>query len=341
MFYPHYTTMPLTIPQAINIAKWRITYAVIFLILLSRIIDKPLTKNLNWQYHTLFFILNIALIFLYWSIAVSRWRVWAFSRITDIENLYKRAVDDYILPQEGNFFRRLEWKTTYQKAFWADVRHRLIQGTAIKEVVEDFDLPKEKYIYYSRSDLWLWVLFPIVWCGGSFYAVKQLLYPSGKSEDIALIYLTPIFLAFTAKPWYNITKRIFIQRYPLIILDSIGIFVHPHGKVEWKNVHNIDVNTEGYGDDIKDTLEIVIHEGSYTYYKTVFIDNEGDNDDEQDWYEDEITEAEYESSKGNEDFWKNPNLQFWSIPLENYDVTASELEHFIRVYQARGQQKKK
>jgi len=43
-----------------------------------------------------------------WSLLVPRWRLWAYERVSDIEELKRQAADHQIIWPEGHFFERTE-----------------------------------------------------------------------------------------------------------------------------------------------------------------------------------------------------------------------------------------
>ena len=45
---------------------------------------------------------------LYWSISLPRWRLWAYSRVEDIDKLHTMAVSYGLLWRDGHFFERTE-----------------------------------------------------------------------------------------------------------------------------------------------------------------------------------------------------------------------------------------
>lgn len=48
------------------------------------------------------------LAWLWWSISVPRWRLWAYTRVEDLDALHQAAVSAGLLWPEGHFFERTE-----------------------------------------------------------------------------------------------------------------------------------------------------------------------------------------------------------------------------------------
>lgn len=48
---------------------------------------------------------------LWWSIAMPKWRLWAYERVEDIGSLKKSAIDAQLTWPEGSFFERTEIKS--------------------------------------------------------------------------------------------------------------------------------------------------------------------------------------------------------------------------------------
>ena len=58
---------------------------------------------------------GFVLAWLWWTLAVPRWRVWAYERVGDIGELKQQAVMGGLLWPDGSFFERTEIRSPAQK----------------------------------------------------------------------------------------------------------------------------------------------------------------------------------------------------------------------------------
>ena len=56
------------------------------------------------------FLLGVGLAWLWWSLMAPRWRIWAWSRVADTDDLRRRAVRHGLIWPEGHAFERTEFR---------------------------------------------------------------------------------------------------------------------------------------------------------------------------------------------------------------------------------------
>jgi hypothetical protein len=61
---------------------------------------------------------------LWWSVMIPRWRLWAWSRVESIPELKRRAVGAGLIWPEGHFFERTEFRTQSTEKALRDLEHR-------------------------------------------------------------------------------------------------------------------------------------------------------------------------------------------------------------------------
>ena len=61
------------------------------------------------------FVVSWPLAWLTWSLLVPRWRVWAYERVEDLDQLKMNAVSVNLIWPEGHFFERTEIRTAKQR----------------------------------------------------------------------------------------------------------------------------------------------------------------------------------------------------------------------------------
>jgi len=70
------------------------------------------------------FLCGFVLAWLYWSISLPKWRLWAYERVVDIPKLKRAAVDTGLMWREGHFFERCEIKSAAHAAREKDLESR-------------------------------------------------------------------------------------------------------------------------------------------------------------------------------------------------------------------------
>ncbi len=330
----------LTVPQAIKIGKWCVLYAPFIFIVIALRVAYVMTKNVNGFVIFLCFLSIISLALLYWSIAVMRWRIWAFSNVADILWLHGRAQIEHILPT-NHFFMRLEYqmRTTAQKEFWYDMNKRLAVGQTPKSTLEDYELPKETVIFESKWQFWWIPLVSVVILGGIYFGINRLLFPTEKNiESKAFFVLIPAMVLFIRKEWWRGVKMVFSKQEPQITLNNKGIEIKDLSPRKWSEVSEIAINSRGYGEERKDTIELQYLTGENGFYREYF-DTWADDDGNEFAYEypdtEDIDEATYEANKSDPSYYKHPLSISFTKDIQNLNVSPVRLEYLIKIYQAR------
>jgi hypothetical protein len=338
----------LTVPQAINAGKWRVLYAPFIFLFVALRVGQILTRNQSSIVSVLSFMSILAIALIYWSIAVGRWRVWAFSNVSEMRWLYQRATVEHVLPS-SNFFKKLEWKTDAQRAFWTEIEQQLQSGQTIKTTLEDYDLPAETRIFDSKWQFWWIPLVSFVILGGTYFAINRLLFPTEKNvEARAFFVMIPRMILLIAREWWRGVKMVFSTLEPQIILSNEGIETPEFGLKKWAEISKIDVDSDiGYGEDRRDELRFSCLTGVVTF--TFFdqekyeesIGNEFDEDDlEYDFddiqdYRENIDEATYEAHKNDERYEKYEHTETFIKTLLEFTASPHKLEYLIKVYRTR------
>jgi hypothetical protein len=343
----------LTVPQAIKAGKWRVLYVPFIFLFIALRFGQILTRHQSGIFSAFCFLGILAIALIYWSVAVGRWRVWAFSNVSEMRWLYQRATVEHILPS-SDFLKKLEWKTDAQKAFWAEIEQQLQSGRPSKTTLEDYNLPAETRIFDSKWQFWWIPLVSFVILGGTFFAIKRLMFPTEKNiEARAFFVLIPMMILFIAKEWWRGVKMVFSTLEPQIILSNEGIETPEFGLKKWSEIVQIYVDAEGYGDDRKDELRLSCLTGIVTFtrfdkekyeesygYDGYEDDLEHDYDDIQDYLEN-IDEATYEAHKNDERYEKYEHTEVFAKTLNELTLSPDKLEYLIKVYQTRANSKRR
>lgn len=91
-------------------------------------------------------VLAIGLAWLYWSFAITKWRLWAFENVRNVHELKKRAIAKKLIWPEGNFFEKTEIRSSAQRKRWAELK---IKFEVDDIFIEDDAVHPETIISYS------------------------------------------------------------------------------------------------------------------------------------------------------------------------------------------------
>jgi hypothetical protein len=174
----------------------------------------------------LFFILSIIFSWLYWSIMITKWRIWAFTNVRNIHELKKKAEWNGLIWKKGSFFEKTEIKTNQQKKQLIALEAKFNQPDLI---IENHDFLSETVVYFSKKTS----IITFIDSGLLFiYSIGACIYHEYLLAIICLILgIYPMFDAF---------KRYF-NRNPQITLNNKGIWTTKTGFQKWQDIEDEEV----------------------------------------------------------------------------------------------------
>lgn len=178
---------------------------------------------------------------LYWSLAIPRWRIWAFNN-TELKNwteLKIRAINERLIWPDGSIFNKTEIRTKSQKNIIAQIEKQIpneIEEILISDVQDDKDIPSKTDYYYAKSELFLNPILLIVFISIGIYLI---------SVDRYIIGLMGIGLAFyTFK--LSLFNDLFKREKQMTISDEgITLNLEKIGFTKWSNASNIGLDDKG------------------------------------------------------------------------------------------------
>lgn len=168
-------------------------------------------------------LLPFAIMIIYYSLMLSRWRIWAFTNVRNVHELKRRAILAQIYPKDGSFFWRLEIKTAEQKRIIETLNNKFQRPDIFEE---DYSIPFETTYSYSKADRFLYLLFSI---GTASCAVFLF---SGSEVVFGLLLAGgSIIFGVTAYKRFNANE-------PLLTLSNDGITTIEEGFHPWNSIQN-------------------------------------------------------------------------------------------------------
>jgi len=182
------------------------------------------------------FVLGFGLGWLWWSIMITKWRLWAFENVRNVHELKKRAVQEKLIWSDNSFFEKTEIRNATDKEKWASLQDKFRQDDLF---LDDLTIPNETIIYYSKGKNIIEMLIMLGCLAiGIFLLVKTDRYILGPILSIIGAY-------FGFKEFKEATNK-----EPQIILNDKGIKTISTEFYEWTQIQNEEVISEGSGKHI-------------------------------------------------------------------------------------------
>ncbi len=202
---------PITVDEAIKKGQRMLNYPVqcILLLMLGIGFYAGTQKLASPRILLLGFVLAIVLPWLYWSIMVTKWRLWAFDVVRNVHELQKRAVQERLIWSQGSFFEMTEIRTASDKSKWESLSKRFRNPD---EFMDDPIIAEKTLIYYSAQKSILDLIIMLLCFGGGMY-----LFLIRKDSFLGII-----LGVFGTACAYSDFKKV-INKNPQIILDDQGM----------------------------------------------------------------------------------------------------------------------
>ena len=259
----------ISVRKAINICHKYITIPTIVLFLGMIVFTIYIGFTIDdiailWIIMPISIVCIIALPWLFWSLLITHWKLWAFENVRNVHFLYKTAVKEGILHGKNSFWDNTAISIKHQKEKWEILQNKF----KIKdELNEDFNTPESIILTYKANNKTVFIFWGIISISIFIYLIVEIeIYIIG--SILLLISLYSIYDKFWGKK-ESISKIIIIslqgiefqkQLYSWDELKKVKIkstsndqylvFKHPNGK------EKIDLEEYSYSGDLKKLLLI-------------------------------------------------------------------------------------
>jgi hypothetical protein len=175
--------------------------------------------------------LSFALSWLYWSVMITKWKLWAFENVRNVRELKKRAVQEKLIWGDNSIFEKTEIRNSGEKQKLSLLQQKF---NAEDEFTEDLTVPNETIIYYSKGKNLFEMAIMLGCLGiGLYLLIKTDSYILGT----ALTLIGGYFAFKEYKEATNIT--------PQIIINNEGIQTVSTKFYEWKDIKNEEAIIHG------------------------------------------------------------------------------------------------
>jgi hypothetical protein len=110
-------------------------------------------KFIPFYFAPISIVLGPCVAWIYWSFAITRWRIWAFSNVDDAEELKALAISGQLIWPDGSFFERTEIRTNKERILINELEKRLKESKKKRKFEDDPIIPAVTKIFYSKFNL--------------------------------------------------------------------------------------------------------------------------------------------------------------------------------------------
>lgn len=227
----------VTIEEAIKKGNKTINYPVIFI--LFGLIGLTIFIGLQFKYYVwvypIGFIISFVLAWIFWSIKITKWKIWAFENVRNVHELRKRAIEANLIYEESSFLNKTEIWNSNDKEKWNELQIKFDRKDEFV-IEEDLTILPETIIYYSKGKNYLEMVVMLGCLALGIYLIFN------TDNLIFGIILSLIGAYFSYKEFKEATNT-----EPQIILNEDGIQTITTEFCNWKDIEYEDVEIHGSG----------------------------------------------------------------------------------------------
>jgi hypothetical protein len=160
---------------------------------------------------------------LYWSVAITKWRLWAFDNVRNVHELKKRAIKEKLIWPDGSFWGKTEIWSGTQKRQWLGLQGKFELDDVFHD---DYTVAAETPIHYSKINAGGSALFGLAMLGGGVYFYLE--------DDKQNLFIGILAVAGVAMLYMGIKHL--INRGPQLILSNDGITIADGSFYNWSDI---------------------------------------------------------------------------------------------------------
>lgn len=177
--------------------------------------------------------LGFGLAWLWWSVMITKWRLWAFENVRNVHELKKRAVQEKLIWADNSIFEKTEIRNSTNKEKWSSLQHKFEKED---EFQDNLTIPNETIIYYSKGGNFLEMIVMLGCLGVGIYLLL-------KTDNYILGSILSIVGAYFGYKEYKEATN----TEPQITINDKGIKTISTKFYNWNSIKNEDVISEGSG----------------------------------------------------------------------------------------------
>jgi len=174
----------------------------------------------------LLFPTGIGLAWLTWSIAATKWRIWAFTNVRNVHELKRKGVHGKLIWPDGSIFGKTEIKTSRQRRKLSELDQKFLLPDIFHD---DASIPLETVIRFSKRSKVISMCIGIVLIGVGLYFV----FAEGQ-YIMAAMFFAGDYLAIKS-------YRQMRNREPLLTLNDKGMRIKDGPLMDWHFISRIEI----------------------------------------------------------------------------------------------------
>ena len=162
----------ITVNQAISKGQKWVNYPVFGIMLLGfglTMYLMTIVKNV-WIF-PIGFVSTIALMWLWWSLVITKWRIWAFGNCRNVHELKRKAIEQKLIWDDNSWFNKTEIWSNEQRQKWIEIEKKFIQEDEFESIHDDGQIPNQTIIKNSEALNWI---YGVMILGGLIFAYLEL-----------------------------------------------------------------------------------------------------------------------------------------------------------------------
>lgn len=245
----------VTVDQAISRAKWLIKrgmFLILIIVIILKVIFLPVVFHKTVDIFLTIFI-AIILCWLYRSLAIPIWKIWAYTNVKNVHELKLKALKNNLISIDGGFFERTEIKSYQQRETLKELEKKFLGKDVYND---DLSVAKESKIYYSKVKMSFGLGIILSLCIGIIYLIiNHNLFTRMMSRSFTLV-------AFFALAFFFIYSYLvkLLNPNPQIMLSDKGIQIKDNYIIPWEEINNEIVYSVWRGRSYRKYLAFNHHE---------------------------------------------------------------------------------
>lgn len=178
-------------------------------------------------------VLIFGVMWLWWSVAITYWRIWAFTNVRNVHELKRQAIAQKLIWGDGSWFEATEIRTRKQKKELKALDVKFLQPDEIN-IEEDAEIADEIKVYFSKGLMYLYIGMATIFCLFGFYELFKD-FGSGIWGIVVGIYYF----------FFKVPKL--LDNTPQMILNRKGIEMPNVRLIRWNRIKKVSVEEIGTG----------------------------------------------------------------------------------------------
>ena len=225
--------------KAVRIGHYLITLPVVVIILMTFIIVFYGVNHgiFHWALFPFCFLIGPLFGWIYWMFAITRWRLWAYSFVDDINELKIQGIESGLLWSDKSVFSKTEFRTKRQSEQLEILAKEKKEQNDSKPLQDDLSIPPITKISVSTSNMYLTFILGLVFSSFSIYLFSLEDIDSKATGIIGVLF--GIFIIFRSYKTY-------LKKEKPFKIGDFGIEYEGY-KYSWRKISNEKTTQFGSG----------------------------------------------------------------------------------------------